>query len=187
MLILNKVKYLNNNFSVSFSLQIKRGERLIISGPSGSGKSTFLKLIAGFLPASSGSIKYYNHDFFKIHPFKRPISILFQKNNLFHHLNVFQNIALGLNPGLKINKNEKKIIQYIAHRTKLTAYLKIFPECLSEGQKQLVALARCLIRNKPILLLDEPLSFLDPDLCLHIIYLILEICKKKNYIINDYA
>lgn len=180
MLILNDVYYKMYHFPMKFSFQMKFGEKIAILGPSGSGKTTLLHLISGFLFPNSGEILLNKCNYTNVHPSKRPISMLFQKRNIFYHLNVFQNIALALNTKLKINIEQKKIIEDIANKVKLKEYLYCFPDNLSGGQCQRIALARCLIQNQSFLLLDEPLSFLDQNLCNKVINLINKNCVKKK-------
>lgn len=168
------------NHPMQFDLHIKPQEKVAIIGKSGEGKSTLLNLIAGFELAASGDIwlEGKNHSFTL--PHQRPVSMLFQDNNLFAHLNVLQNIALGLKPSLKQSKQEQEQVKQIARAVGLGDLLQRLPKELSGGQKQRVALARCLLRNKPILLLDEPFSALDPILRLEILNLLMKLCEEKG-------
>ena len=106
--------------------------------------------------------------------------MLFQENNLFPHLTVQQNLALGLKTSLKLTALEQDQIEQVADAVGLTSFLSRLPNSLSGGQKQRVALARCLLRDKPILLLDEPFSALDPELRMDMLNLIDELCHSKN-------
>ncbi len=103
MLKLNDVTWLYQHLPMRFTLSVEQGERLAVLGPSGAGKSTLLNLIAGFLPPVSGTILINGQPHTTTPPARRPVSMLFQENNLFHHLTVRQNIALGMHPGLKLN------------------------------------------------------------------------------------
>lgn len=98
MLTLEKLTYLYEHLPMRFDLRIQPGERVAVLGPSGAGKSTLLSLIAGFLPAASGRLLLNDEDHTATPPAKRPVSMLFQENNLFAHLTVAQNIGLGLIP-----------------------------------------------------------------------------------------
>lgn len=181
MIIIKNIKYqFKNKFKINFSTNIKQGEKISIFGPNGSGKSTFINLIAGFTKINSGELIINNINYTKISSAYRPISIIFQENNLFYHLNVMQNIAIGINPKIKINKEEKNRIEKIADFLKLKKYLYFLPEELSVGQRKLVSIARVLLRKKPILLLDEPFSSIDFFTKKKIILLIIDFCKKNN-------
>ncbi|NKI75287.1 thiamine ABC transporter ATP-binding protein ThiQ [Dickeya sp. CFBP 2040] len=180
MIALHKLTYLYQHLPMRFDLQVQPGERLAILGPSGAGKSTLLSLIAGFLPADSGQLQLNGQDHDATPPAKRPVSILFQENNLFPHLTLAQNIALGLHPGLKLNAEQWDTLSMIASRMGLSELLERLPSQVSGGQRQRAALARCLIRQQPILLLDEPFSALDPALRQEMLALVDEICRERR-------
>ncbi|MBK0001120.1 thiamine ABC transporter ATP-binding protein ThiQ [Erwinia sp. S38] len=180
MLSLTNLTYLYNHLPMRFTFSAQAGERLAILGPSGAGKSTLLSLIAGFLPASSGSLLLDGQDHCDSPPARRPVSMLFQENNLFPHLTVAQNIGLGLHPGLKLSHQQKQTLQEITRRVGLEEQLQRLPHQLSGGQRQRAALARCLVRQQPILLLDEPFSALDPALRKEMLELVDEVCNERN-------
>jgi len=162
-----------------FSLHAGRGERLAILGPSGAGKSTLLNLIAGFLPVSQGSLTINGVDHTNSVPAQRPVSMLFQENNLFPHLSVEQNLGLGLHPGLKLTSDQRQQVTTIAQQVGLSEMLSRLPGQLSGGQRQRVALARCLLRDRPVLLLDEPFSALDPALRGEMLNLVRTVCETR--------
>ncbi|TYL42441.1 thiamine ABC transporter ATP-binding protein ThiQ [Dickeya sp. ws52] len=180
MIALDKLTYLYQHLPMRFDLQAQPGERLAILGPSGAGKSTLLSLIAGFLPADGGQLRLNGQDHVATPPAKRPVSILFQENNLFPHLTLAQNIALGLHPGLKLTEEQRDTLRDIASRMGLSDLLERLPSQVSGGQRQRAALARCLIRRQPILLLDEPFSALDPALRQEMLSLVDEICRERQ-------
>ena len=180
MLTLEKLTYLYEHLPMRFDLRIQPGERVAVLGPSGAGKSTLLSLIAGFLPAASGRLLLNDEDHTATPPAKRPVSMLFQENNLFSHLTVAQNIGLGLNPGLKLNAAQQKKMHAIAHQMGIDNLMARLPGELSGGQRQRVALARCLVREQPILLLDEPFSALDPALRQEMLTLVSSSCQQQK-------
>jgi len=180
MLTLNKLTYIYEHLPMRFDLQIEAGERVAILGPSGAGKSTLLSLTAGFLAATSGQILLNGQDHSQTPPAKRPVSMLFQENNLFSHLTVRQNMGLGLHPGLKLSAAQQQELLEIAKQVGLEDCLDRLPSQLSGGQRQRVALARCLLRSQPILLLDEPFSALDPALRSEMLNLLDKVCSERN-------
>ncbi len=180
MIRLDNVFLADDALPMTFDLQVAAGERIAIVGPSGAGKSTLLNLIAGFVLPTQGNIWLNGENHTRSAPYERPVSMLFQENNLFPHLTVQQNLALGLKTSLKLTALEQDQIERVADAVGLTSFLSRLPNSLSGGQKQRVALARCLLRDKPILLLDEPFSALDPELRMGMLNLIDELCHSKN-------
>lgn len=149
---------------LNFTLSAKAGEITALIGPSGAGKSTLLAMIGGFSPIDSGDLLFNGQSLNSLSPAARPITTLFQDHNLFWHLSVYQNIAIGLSPSLKLNAAQEQQIQEVANQVGIADLLQRIPASLSGGQQQRVGLARCLARRRPILLLDEPFSALDPAL-----------------------
>ena len=180
MIELQKIEYHYNDFNMHFALNIAAKERVVIVGPSGAGKSTLLSLIAGFIFPNSGQIILNQQNVTSTLPGKRPVSMLFQNNNLFSHLTVEQNIALGIKPTLKLSRTEQTTIDDILVRIGLEGFNQRYPEQLSGGQRQRVALARCLIQHRPILLLDEPFSALDQALRFEMLALVNQVCSEFN-------
>ena len=180
MLRLIDVTWLYEHLPMRFTLAAERGEQIAILGPSGAGKSTLLNLIAGFITPASGTILLGDEDHTRTPPARRPVSMLFQENNLFTHLTVRQNIALGLHPGLKLNAAQREKLNEIAATMGLESLLERLPDQLSGGQRQRVALARCLVREQPLLLLDEPFSALDPALRQEMLALVQNVCRRQQ-------
>ena len=180
MIRLDNVFLADDTLPMTFDLQVAAGERIAIVGPSGAGKSTLLNLIAGFVLPTRGEVWLNGENHTRSAPYERPVSMLFQENNLFPHLTVQQNLALGLKTSLKLTALEQDQIERVADAVGLTSFLSRLPNSLSGGQKQRVALARCLLRDKPILLLDEPFSALDPELRMEMLNLIDELCHSKK-------
>ena len=140
-----------------FSMEALAGEITAIRGASGSGKSTLLDLIAGFLEPSAGAIRIDGHAINGLPPEQRPVSIQFQSETLFEHLSAARNVALGLK-----HPDPARIAAALAE-VGLPDIATQRAATLSGGQKQRVALARTLLRDKPVLLLDEPFSALDDE------------------------
>jgi len=169
---LNKKQNHWNDMDMCFNLQVKEGEILSIIGSSGSGKTTLLNLIAGFLQPLSGEILVNKQDISQLPIAKRPVTTVFQDHNLFPHLDVFTNIAIGIKPSLKLDKSETEQVSQALSDVGLSDLEKRLPAQLSGGQRQRVALARTLVRKQKILLLDEPLAALGPAMREEIIELI---------------
>lgn len=180
MITLTDVTWLYQLSPMRFTLQVAQGERIAILGPSGAGKSTLLNLVAGFLTPAEGSITLNGRNHTFTPPSARPVSMLFQENNLFSHLSVKQNIALGLHPGMKLSQEQHNRLQLIAEKMGIQGLLDRLPAQLSGGQRQRVALARCLVRQQPILLLDEPFSALDPALRQEMLLLLETLCQEQR-------
>lgn len=147
-----------------FTLQLYPGELLVLVGPSGAGKSTLLDLLSGFEPPVGGDLRWQGRSLLNLPPAERPFTTLFQDHNLFEHLSVAQNIALGVAPSLRLSSAQWQQVQAAAARLGIADCLDRRPGALSGGQQQRVALARSLVRRRPFLLLDEPFSALDPAL-----------------------
>lgn len=178
MLTLTDVTWLYQHLPMRFTLSVRQGELIAVLGPSGAGKSTLLNLVAGFLQPANGRITIEGQDHTHTPPAARPVSMLFQENNLFTHLTVRQNIGLGTHPGLRLNAGQQQKLSDIAAQMGIGDLLARLPGELSGGQRQRVALARCLVREQPILLLDEPFSALDPALRQEMLLLVKEVCER---------
>jgi len=149
-----------------------------LMGRSGSGKSTFLNLIGGFVLPESGAIQWNEQSLLPLQPAQRPITTLFQRHNLFGHLPVWKNIALGIAPDLKLPKSTRQQISQVLRSVGLANFDNKKPAQLSGGEQQRVALARCLLRRKPVLLLDEPFSALDSTTRTEMITLLKELITQ---------
>ena len=182
LLKITNLKYQHKNADdvYEYSMSVKPKEIVAILGQSGSGKSTLLDLTAGFLSASSGSIKLDENELIKESVEKRPITILFQNHNLFEHLSVQKNILLGVSKTLKDSTEDIKKVQTILKEVGLEKYEHTLVSSLSGGQQQRVALARVLIRREPILLLDEPFTGLDVDTKIEMLDLVKKITIENN-------
>ena len=147
-----------------FDLAIAPSEIVAVMGPSGSGKSTLLNLIAGFELPTLGTVLFDGKGGTRLSPAKRPVSMVFQENNLFAHLDVEANVGLGRSPSLKLTDADRADIADALSRTGLAGKEARLPSALSGGERQRVALARVLVRDRPILLLDEAFGSLGPAL-----------------------
>ena len=166
-------KVILKNISKSFSkkeilkninLEASDGEFVVLVGASGCGKSTLLRIIAGLETPTSGEIYIGDEKVNNYLPKQRDIAMVFQSYALYPHLNVKENIALGLKVR-HVDKNEiEKRVAHAANILKLEEYLKRKPKELSGGQRQRVALARAIVRKPKVFLMDEPLSNLDAKL-----------------------
>ena len=155
--------YSDNGFKAvdDFNLEVKRGEFVTFLGPSGCGKTTTLRMIAGFELPTSGQILLNGEDISRLPANKRPINTVFQRYALFPHMNVYENIAFGLKlkklPKDEIKKKVKKVLSIVD----LEGFEDRKISTLSGGQQQRIAIARALVNEPEILMLDEPLGALD--------------------------
>lgn len=149
----------------TLNLDVKEGEFFSLLGPSGCGKTTLLRIIAGFETPSTGKLLVAGKDVLGVPPHKRPVNMVFQSYALFPHLTVFENVAFGLKSGPKIADEEmRRRVNDALNLVRLSQMSERFPSQLSGGQQQRVALARAIVNRPKVLLLDEPLSALDPQI-----------------------
>ena len=146
------------------NLTIEPGEFFALLGPSGSGKSTLLRLIAGFNQQNSGELLVDGKDISQVPPWQRDIGMVFQNYALWPHMTVWNNVAFGLVERKVARTELAQRVQAVLELVGLTAYAKRYPGQLSGGQQQRVALARTIVIEPKVLLLDEPLSNLDKNL-----------------------
>ncbi|MBS1302265.1 ATP-binding cassette domain-containing protein [Loktanella sp. SALINAS62] len=135
-----------------------------VIGPSGGGKSTLLSAIAGFLDPASGCVLWDGRNLSGAAPGNRPVTMLFQDNNLFPHLTVAQNAGLGLVPSLRLTKDHSDRVAVALDRVGLAGLGDRKPNALSGGQQSRAALARVLLADRPVVLLDEAFAALGPAL-----------------------
>ena len=162
MLEIKKLLVKQGNFTLTADLSIEFGDKVAIVGPSGGAKSTLLLTIAGFIEPVSGSIYLNRERFDKKAPSEIPCTMLFQDNNLFPHLNVSENVGLGLKPSLRLNLSERQLVMEALRKMNLETKASSQVSQLSGGQISRVAIARSLLQKKPLLLLDEPFAALGP-------------------------
>ena len=176
----NKCQIKNGGFSVQCDFSLKIGNHLSLFGPSGSGKSSLLLGLAGFLPIIKGDLIYDDKAISNMEPKNRPFDLLFQENNLFPHLTVSRNILLGLGARARMDSKNSIIVNEILDLVGLYEEKDRLPQNISGGQRGRAAIARSLIRKKPILLLDEPFAALDFELKNEILDLLLKVSRKNN-------
>lgn len=162
MLEMTIVTFRYEDMVMQFDLNVASGECVAIIGPSGAGKSTLLALIAGFERPEAGRILIAGRDMTNETPARRPVTSLFQEHNLFAHLSLADNVGLGLDPGLSLTPAQRAAVAEALAQVGLTGLEARKPGQLSGGERQRAALARSLVRNKPLLLLDEPFAALGP-------------------------
>ncbi len=180
MLELDRLVITQDDFRLTADFTVPSGARIAVVGPSGAGKSTLLSVISGFFPPESGRIRWQGRDITEAPPGARPLSILFQDQNLFPHLTVAQNVGLGLRPDLRLTAEDRERVAGALARTGLQGLGDRRPGTLSGGQQSRVALARVLLRARPLMLLDEPFAALGPALKADMLDLVAEIADETG-------
>lgn len=180
MLTLESVQFRYEDMVMNFDLHVTKGEVVGIIGPSGAGKSTLLSLIAGFDAPVSGRLSIAGSNMDGVAPDQRPVSMIFQGHNSFAHLDVWTNVALGISPSLKLDARQSDLINSALEHVGLLEFKSRNPTELSGGEKQRIAIARALVRDKPVLLLDEPFTALGPALRREMLDLIKEIQSERK-------
>lgn len=161
---LDKVVFGFAGTRMHFDLSVEAGTITAVMGASGSGKTTLLNLIAGFERPETGRVLIGGVDMTAWPPSARPVSMVFQENNLFAHLDVAANVGLGRSPSLRLSDADKMEVSAALEHVGLAGKERRLPGELSGGERQRVALARVLLRRRPVLLLDEPFASLGPGL-----------------------
>lgn len=180
MLRLEKLRITQGDFTLRADWQVAEGSRVAVIGPSGGGKSTLLMAIAGFLVPSAGRVLWQGQDLAAVAPGDRPVSMLFQDQNLFPHLSLRENLGLGLSPRLWLDAAQEARIADALERVGLAGLGAARPGRLSGGQQGRAALARALLRARPVLLLDEPFAALGPALKVEMLALVAEIAGETG-------
>lgn len=151
----------NNEVLKDINLEVEKGQLVTLLGPSGCGKSTLLRCLAGLETVTSGKVYLDNKDITDVNPKDRDIGMVFQQYSLFPNMDVAQNVAFGLKmkkvPNSEIDKRVKEMVDIVG----LSDHLHHYPAEMSGGQQQRAALARAMVTNPKVLLLDEPLSAID--------------------------
>lgn len=164
MLQLDHLALALGSFRLSADITLATGSRTAVMGPSGGGKSTLLAAIAGFVTPASGRILWSGTDITATPPGERPVAILFQNHNLFPHLTIAQNVGLALAPRLRLTVAERERVAQALDRVGLAGLGERKPGALSGGQQSRAALARTLLSERSLVLMDEPFAALGPAL-----------------------
>ncbi|NNE51796.1 MAG: ATP-binding cassette domain-containing protein [Sulfitobacter sp.] len=164
MLALEKGLIVQGDFRLEAEMRLEPGRRYAVIGPSGAGKSTLLAALCGFLPLARGRLTWEGRDITDAAPGERPMTMLFQDNNLFPHLTVTQNVGLGVRPDMRLSAEDRARVASALERVGLTKHADKRPGALSGGQQSRAALARVLVQGRPLVLLDEPFAALGPAL-----------------------
>jgi len=180
MIRLAQTVYDSEGFRLAADFEIARHSFSAVLGPSGAGKSTLLSLIAGFLPLTLGHVIIDGVETDGVPPAARPVSMIFQDHNAFAHLDSWTNVALGISPSLDLAENDRAAVDEALARVGLSALARKRPGEMSGGEVQRIALARALVRQKPILRLDEPFAALDPGLRQQMLALVNELHQERR-------
>lgn len=158
-----------------------------VIGPSGSGKSTLLGAAAGFVSLASGRVLVGETDITPLAPGARPLSIVFQDGNLFPHLDLATNVALGLDPSGRLSGGAREAVEAALERVGLGGFAVRRPAELSGGEQSRAALARALLRRRPVVLLDEPFAALGPALRHEMLALVAEVFAGETVLMVTHA
>lgn len=180
MLRVETVTILYPDFTGQYDLSLPSGTIAAVIGPSGGGKTTLFSALAGFETLDSGQMLFDGVDFTHEAPAARPSAMLFQDHNLLPHLTARANVALGLSPDLRLSPAQWERADDALQQVGLGGFGDRLPQALSGGQRQRVALARALVREKPLLLLDEPFGALDPGLRKEMIALVARLQRART-------
>src|SRR5262245_49220619 len=177
---LDRVAFSYGEVSMAFDVAVEPASITAIMGPSGSGKSTLLNLVAGFEAPRSGRIRIGAVDVTHTPPAGRPVSMVFQENNLFGHLDIAANVGLGRSASLRLSAADRAAVAAALAETGLAGKERRLPRELSGGERQRVALARVLVRDRSVLLLDEPFASLGPALRQDMLDLVKELHAERR-------
>ncbi|WP_298969153.1 ATP-binding cassette domain-containing protein [uncultured Roseobacter sp.] len=180
MLRLEDVTISQGGFLLQADFEVQQGRKTAVIGPSGAGKSTLLAALGGFLPLGGGKLWWNDVDITDATPGKRPIAMLFQDNNLFPHLSIAKNIGLGIRPDLKLTPEDHLRVEQALKRVGLAGMADRKPGELSGGQQSRAALARVLVQDRPVVLLDEPFAALGPALRHEMLDLVHDLSEEAN-------
>ncbi|THD85472.1 ATP-binding cassette domain-containing protein [Aliigemmobacter aestuarii] len=180
MLTLDGLEITLGDWTLRADWSLPTGVRCALIGPSGAGKSTLMLAVAGFVEPTRGRVIWQGQDLAGLSPGDRPVSILFQDQNLFPHLTVAENLGLGIAPNRRPTRAEQDRIAEVLDRVGLAGMGARKPAQLSGGQAGRAALARALLRQRPLLLLDEPFAALGPALRAEMLDLVAEVADETG-------
>jgi len=180
MLTFEGVVIVQGDFRLTADMTVPKGAQVAVMGPSGAGKSTLLAALVGFVAPVAGRMVWQGRDLTPLAPGARPISMIFQDNNLFPHLSVAQNVALGLNPSGRGGAGDALLVEGALARVGLAGFETRKPAILSGGQQSRAALARMLVQNRPLVLLDEPFAALGPAMRGDMVDLVAGLCAERG-------
>ncbi len=180
MIRLEQVAFRYEDMHMLFDAGFARESFTAMIGPSGAGKSTLLNLIAGFEQPLSGRVLIAGQDVTAVMPDKRAVSMIFQDNNVFAHLDLWKNVAIGVAPSLKLDEAQQAMVDGALDEVGLAELQHRLPGDVSGGERQRVAIARSLVRKHPVLLLDEPFAALGPALRREMLDLVVAMQRKRG-------
>lgn len=180
MITLDQVCFRYEAMEMRFDAAFPKGSFTAVIGPSGGGKSTLLNLIAGFETPERGRVLIAGADVTALPPDQRPVSMIFQDNNVFAHLDLWQNVALGVSPSLRLDVDQRKRVDAALAEVGLGTLMQRKPGEVSGGERQRVAVARALVRDRPVLLLDEPFAALGPAMRQDMLELVKAMQQSRN-------
>lgn len=180
MLQLDGLVLTQDDFTLTADWSVATGALVAVIGPSGAGKSTLLMALAGFFAPARGRILWDGQDITALPPARRPVAMLFQDQNLFPHLTLTQNLGLALNPDLRLAPPDHARIEAVLDRLGLAGLGARNPGALSGGQAGRAALARVLLQDRPLLLLDEPFAALGPALKADLLGLVADLAREAG-------
>lgn len=180
MLELRGIEVGLGDFRLEADFALQKGALAAVLGPSGSGKSTLLNVIAGFLAPDRGSVLWEGRDLTPLPPGARPVSVIFQDQNLFPHLTAAENVGLALRPRLRLAAAERRQVEEALARVGLAGLGGRRPAELSGGQQSRVALARMLLQARPVVLLDEAFAALGPALRAEMLDLVAALVRETR-------
>ena len=183
VLKINNVHIAQGGFRLTASLPLLEAGIYAVMGPSGAGKSSLLAALAGFLALQEGQVLWEGRDIAALPPAQRPMAMLFQDNNLFPHLSAARNIALALTSRAKLTADQTDQVNAALGRVGLAGFGTKKPPQLSGGEQSRVALARVMLQDKPILLVDEPFSALGPALKAEMLDLLGALARERGSLV----